>query len=954
MAKFFNRVKVAITSTGTGSVTCGTALAGFQSLADASVANADVVRYTIIDGNSYESGTGTVTLSGSTYSISRGPSVSSESNNSAIDVTASAHLFLTMLAQDVKQVLSDLDDVSTATPADGYNLAWNASSSLWTPSPPPDAAASVNTLADMQAISNPATGALCLVAANSSIYIFNGTGWYKIAMVNESPSAISGISPNYTLQNDGTPTVITAVSTDPEGKPLSWSSSITSGSLNGTTITNVDNVFTITPHSSNSTTFQVTFSVTDNVNGAVSTTGSFGLSFNVTNSKYNVLLAKAIGTGSNQVFDDASTSNHTITANGDAIGSTFSPYRHGGYSLGFTNPGADDNNIKFNNTSGSGAVAASGEFCVETWVKFTVVSSPQGSANSRIFVSNGSGGNASDNLQLFIEQSGSYLGAVALYSNGYIYQASSASEVINDGEWHHLAVTRDSSNNLRWFVDGILITTIASNTTTFQFEETRLGKRDGYTGQTSFTGVMGDTRVVIGSPVYQSAFTPPTFPLTAITNTYLLVGGLPYIKDESSNNFSIHAGTFSGGTNGRLPSKLPISLFDNAGYQKVDFGTSVALDGTGDYLSVSNFVDLGTDSWTIEGFYYFNLTTTIAHHGLFTVGRDNGSLAVDIKEASGVWKVRVMENSVSELVASNTVLPLGEVWTHIAITYTAADSTIRIYINGNLDSNTGTKSSAWTFTEKTFHLGARYFGSSVQIPVSGYVQGFRVTKGVVRYTANFTPPTSPISADSDTNFLLDPNPSIIDSSQASDLKLFGDAATDATVVKFSGTKSIALDGTGDYLQTTLSEQILISQFTVEGWVRMSTVGGPEGVFHLGASAFPGNVDGLGIYTRSSTYSYNWGFFCNGASVNSSTAPSAGVWYHLALVRDSNNLVTMYLDGNSLVTSTQSGSISGDILTIGGYYNSSYTWNGNIQDFRITKGLARYTSNFTPPTSSLLG
>jgi len=954
MVKFVDRVKMNLTTTGTGTVTFGSVVSGFQSLSDASVVDADVVRYTIESGTNYESGTGTIGLTGSTYTMARSPSSSSESDNSAINLGSGAVCFLTMLAEDVVQYIADLDNVSSTAPAGGQNLSWDSGTSSWVPSTPLGGVTPVDTLADMQAISNPATGALCLVAANNSIYMFNGTGWYKIAMVNESPSAISGVNADYTLQNDGTPTVITAVSTDPEGKTLSWSSSITSGSLNGTTITNVDNVFTITPHSSNATSFEVTFSVTDNVNGAVSTTSLFALSFNITNSRYTVLLASATNTGSNQTFDDASTSNYTITANGDVAASTFSAYRHGGYSLGFIQPGLDDNNIKFDNTSGSGAVAASGEFCVETWVKFTVSAAPEGTGNARIFVSNGSGGNASDNLQLFIEKSGSYIGAITLYSNGYIYQASSASEVINDGEWHHLAVTRDSSNNLRWFVDGILITTIASNTTTFQFEETRLGKGSGGTGQSCFTGVMRDTRVVIGSSVYQSAFTPPTFPLTAITNTYLLVGGLPYIKDESSNNFSINSGTFSAGTNGRLPSKLPISLFDNAGYQKVEFGTSAALDGTGDYLSVSNFVDLGTDSWTIEGFYYFNLTTSIANHGLFTVGRDNGSLAVDINESGGVWNLRVVENGVALLVQSNTALPLGAVWTHIAVTFTASDNTIRIYFNGNLDSNTGTKSSAWTFTETTLQLGARYYSNSVQTPFSGYVQDFRVTKGVVRYTANFTPPTSPISTDSDTKFLLNPETSISDLSQSSAITCVGDAATDATVVKFSGTKSIALDGTGDYLQTTLSEQILISQFTVEGWVRMSTVGGPEGVFHLGASAFPGNVDGLGIYTRSSTYSYNWGFFCNGASVNSSTAPSSGVWYHLALVRDSNNLVTMYLNGNSLVTSTQSGSIAGDILTIGGYYNSSYTWNGNIQDFRITKGLARYTSNFTPPTSSLLG
>lgn len=52
------------------------------------------------------------------------------------------------------------------------------------------------------------------------------------------------------------------------------------------------------------------------------------------------------------------------------------------------------------------------------------------------------------------------------------------------------------------------------------------------------------------------------------------------------------------------------------------------------------------------------------------------------------------------------------------------------------------------------------------------------------------------------------------------------------------------------------------------------------------------------------------------------------------------------------TYTNSSDLSG-IIEIGGY-GGSQTWNGYMEDVRITQGLARYTENFTPPTAALQG
>lgn len=291
MAKFFNRVKVTITSTGTGSVTCGTAMAGFQSLADASVANADVVRYTIIDGNSYESGTGTVTLSGSTYSISRGPSVSSESNNSAIDVTANASLFLTMLAEDVVVNLADLDNVSTATPSDGQNLAYNASSGLWAPSSPAGLAASITTVANQASLpASPSTKDLAFTADTKALYIYDGAEWDRVFTGSQiAPRFTTSPASSLELNSNGTTSTLTAVAVDDAGFPITydWDGFSGTTSYNAsslppqlTAVAESSGVFTLTPttNSSNAGSFQFRIKASDGVL-AISETTSVNLIF---------------------------------------------------------------------------------------------------------------------------------------------------------------------------------------------------------------------------------------------------------------------------------------------------------------------------------------------------------------------------------------------------------------------------------------------------------------------------------------------------------------------------------------------------------------------------------------------------------------------------------------------------------------------------------------------------
>ena len=75
------------------------------------------------------------------------------------------------------------------------------------------------------------------------------------------------------------------------------------------------------------------------------------------------------------------------------------------------------------------------------------------------------------------------------------------------------------------------------------------------------------------------------------------------------------------------------------------------------------------------------------------------------------------------------------------------------------------------------------------------------------------------------------------------------------------------------------------------------------------------------------------------------------WVHLAVVRDSGT-TKLFVNGiQDATTISDSRNYSGTYIAIGGYYSTSYLWVGCIQDFRVYKGLAKYTSNFIPASTN---
>ena len=115
MVTLVNRAKVTTATTGTGTITLGSAESGYQSFADAGVSDGDVVRYVIEDGSDWEIGSGTYTATGTT--LSRTVDESSNSD-AALNLTGSAVVFITAAAEDIPDLYDDNRGVGQA-----YTLA---------------------------------------------------------------------------------------------------------------------------------------------------------------------------------------------------------------------------------------------------------------------------------------------------------------------------------------------------------------------------------------------------------------------------------------------------------------------------------------------------------------------------------------------------------------------------------------------------------------------------------------------------------------------------------------------------------------------------------------------------------------------------------------------------------------------------------------------------------------
>jgi hypothetical protein len=183
------------------------------------------------------------------------------------------------------------------------------------------------------------------------------------------------------------------------------------------------------------------------------------------------------------------------------------------------------------------------------------------------------------------------------------------------------------------------------------------------------------------------------------------------------------------------------------------------------------------------------------------------------------------------------------------------------------------------------------------------------------------------------------------------IETVGDAKVSTVQYKY-GTASMFFDGTGDYLYRNGTSNLFVanSDFTVECWVYLNSNSGTQ--IFVGYGVVPwylciGDISaGKAQFTWSSSAPINY-------HATGTTTLSTGQWYHIAGVRYGSNIY-LYVNGIQEANAAISGSPrnpSTNALSVGAFASGVSTLNGYLDDVRITKGIARYTSNFTPPTSA---
>ena len=410
-------------------------------------------------------------------------------------------------------------------------------------------------------------------------------------------------------------------------------------------------------------------------------------------------------------FVDNSTNAFAITRNGDVRVTPFSPFAPTAAYDASVNGGSGyfDGSGDYLQTTSTQIIPAATTYTIEAWVYLT------GSyADYREIVCQGTSGNAG-RIILFVDITSGEL-RVQIGSTGI---ASGVTIVPN--QWYYVAF-RNNGGSYNLYVNGVSVAS-GTNTTTPQNTSLTIGAFSS--GAEYWQGYISNVRISSTA----RTITVPTAPFSSDANTRLLT------------NFT-NAGIFDQTGKNNL---------ETVGNAQIDtttkkYGTgSMEFDGTGDRLVIpytNDFLDLGIsgEPFTIEAWIYPTNTMALAGQ-IISKGGGTASWSTS-SGAQYQWSIVSSAlswsfNSGGSPVTVNSGSVTLNTWQHVAVTYDG--STTRTFLNGT-QQNTSASSYTAPTTRNLQYIGMTQSSGFTQ-DYYGFIDDLRITNGVARYTANFTPPT---------------------------------------------------------------------------------------------------------------------------------------------------------------------------------------------------------------------
>jgi len=660
---------------------------------------------------------------------------------------------------------------------------------------------------------------------------------------------------------------------------------------------------------------------------AVKGTAVYTGAFTPPTSPLTAISGTGLLTCQNAAFTDNSTNNATVTIAGNTTVTGSNPFQAGYYSGYFDGSGdylSVANNAAFQ--------LGTGDFTVEFWINAAASGSYTQTIGTLLTGTEAGtwriGNRFNSGNEVYFAR-----------GNGGGFDEFRASVNVNDGAWHHVAVAR-ASGTARIFIDGVLGASSTVSGTCTSSNDLRIGynQRDS----AYVTGYLSNVRIVKGTALYTAAFTPPTSPLTAVSGTSFLACQSARFIDTSSNALSI---TVNGDT--KIQSFDPFYTSTTASNGGSMYFSSTNTGALETILTVpaTNVTDIGGGDFTLECWVYatsvqnysriVNFNNTWASAGATNLLFDTGTQKITF----------ACYDFGGTVVNANDTYKLNT-WYHVAVT--RASNVFSMYINGVKQTATYTTSSRmWATATPTVYIGNGPTSVGGYSPMQGYVSDVRIIKGSAIYTATFTPPSAPLTPTPATVLLANGmNAGAYDATAINDMETFGSAQVSTVQSKFGGS-SIYIPTGCLFIPNSQPLVLGSGNWTVEFWAYTDASGTKVYFDSLNAA---NTVLQMEIY--SSGTSISWVTVGSGVpNITGTGALTANTWQHIAACK-SGSSTRLFVNG------TQVGSTYTDTATydtarweIGSRLSGSFPIVGYLDDLRITKGVARYTANFTAPTQA---